>query len=389
LPDDLTSENPFVRYRERLDSYLVALSNGWSDAQFVALVEQMDTAVAAVEGHGFARTPLVAGSALAKAAGLDCKLVIKNDTGNVGGSHKSRHLFGLALHHAVADPPGFSPSTSQPLAIASCGNAALSASVIAAALGQELHVFVPTWADQSIVDRLQANGATVNACERRDTELGDPAFLRYREAVEAGARPFTVQGSEVPAVIDGARTLGWEIGEELATAQGATAHIDVIYLQVGGGAFATAVSMGLLDAVDGGWLNAPPRIIAVQPEVAHPLVRAWNLLVGANGEVDATAIMQAARANPDAYMTAWENPPPSFASGILDDITYDWLGVLEAMVRTGGRAICATEDQFHRAHELALQATDIAASPTGTSGFAGLLAQPPAAGERAVVVFTG
>ncbi len=383
MPDDLTSENPFVRYRERLDVYLVARRRGWSDADFVALVERLDQAVAAVEGHGFARTPLVPGAAVVAAAGLDCKLVLKDDTDNVGGSHKSRHLFGLALHQAIDD------ARTGPLAIASCGNAARSAGVVAAALGRELQVFVPDWADVDVIDRLNELGAHINVCERRSGELGDPAFLRYQEAVADGAVPFTVQGTEAPAVIDGGRTLGWELAEELATAQGGTAAIDSLYIQVGGGALATAVSMAMFDAVDCGWLAKPPRILAVQPANAHPLARAWHRLVDPDGGADPVAIMTEARANPDRYMTPWEDPPESLATGILDDVTYDWLGVVEAMARTGGHPVLASESDIARAHALIADHTSIVASPTGTAGLAGLLADPPEPEARAAVLITG
>ena len=88
-------------------------------------------------------------------------------------------------------------------------------------------------------------------------------------------------------------------------------------------------------------------------------------------------------------MTPWEEPPKSLATGILDDVTYDWLGVVEAMARTGGSAVLASEEDFARAHELVAAHTDIVASPTGTAGLAGLLASPPESGEKAAVLLTG
>ena len=47
-----------------------------------------------------------------------------------------------------------------------------------------------------------------------DDPPGDPAMLRFREAVAAGAIPFTVQGPENALALDGGRTLGWEIAEQ-------------------------------------------------------------------------------------------------------------------------------------------------------------------------------
>jgi threonine synthase len=154
--------NPFVRYRTTLDSYRAASARGWSDADFVALVERLDAAVASVEGNGFAMTPLRKEPGLARAVGLaGGRLWVKDDTGNVSGSHKGRHLFGLMLHHAVT------PSTDdRELAIASCGNAALAAAIVARAVDRPLRVFIPVDAAPSVVKRLTELGATTVECQR-------------------------------------------------------------------------------------------------------------------------------------------------------------------------------------------------------------------------------
>ncbi|MDH3754362.1 MAG: pyridoxal-phosphate dependent enzyme [Acidimicrobiia bacterium] len=379
-----SSEHPFLRYRERLDSYRAAIDLGWNDQRFVDLVSELDDAVASVAGHGFVRTPFGRASELADAARLGGDLWVKDETDNVGHSHKARHLFGIALSHAVRGD-----DTGAPYAISSCGNAAIAAATIAKGIGRELHVFVPTWADAAVIDELTALGAVLKVSPRRDGEQGDPCFLRYRESVAEGAVPFTVQGTEVPAALDGGRTLGWELAEQLAAAVGAPASLDVIYVQVGGGALAASTSMALFDAVEAGWLSSVPRIRAVQPEQAHPLVRAWQRLVGDAGGADPVAVMTAARADPDAYMTPWETEPKSFATGILDDVTYDWLPVVEAMARSGGTPVLASEETLHRSYELAHAHTDIPVCPTGAAGLAGLLTDPPGPTERAVVLFTG
>ncbi|MED5361217.1 MAG: hypothetical protein VX760_01590, partial [Actinomycetota bacterium] len=110
--------NPFIVYREQLDSYSKALADGWSDQQFVDLVNRLDQEIAQVDGRGFSVTPLVDGSALASALDLHVDLKIKVEINSVGGSHKARHLFGVALHLAIEQDK---KPTSEPLAIASCG----------------------------------------------------------------------------------------------------------------------------------------------------------------------------------------------------------------------------------------------------------------------------
>lgn len=177
-------QNPFLRYRDRLESYAAVQDGALSDDQFVEIVSQLDEQVAAVWGRGFVLTPLLDGADLAAAIGLDVTLSIKVEAGSVGGSHKARHLMGVMIDQLIAEQRGEPLATN--FAIASCGNAALGAAVIARAVHRHLDVFVPTWADEVVVSALQDLGASINRCERRDGEAGDPAYLRFRESVEIG-----------------------------------------------------------------------------------------------------------------------------------------------------------------------------------------------------------
>ena len=79
--------------------------------------------------------------------------------------------------------------------------------------------------------------------------------------------------------------------------------------------------------------------------------------------------------------------PHSIASGILDDETYDWFELVQAMQASGGRPLVASEDRLREANWLAHQTTDIAVSNTGTAGLAGLLGLRPEG--RSLVLFTG
>jgi hypothetical protein len=88
-------------------------------------------------------------------------------------------------------------------------------------------------------------------------------------------------------------------------------------------------------------------------------------------------------------MTPWDNPH-SIADGILDDETYDWIGVFEAIGPWGDAPIVAAEADIVAAHALARSA-GFDVSATGSAGLAGLLAvidavQPT---ERVTVVMSG
>ena len=59
IAEDESSTNPFVRYRGLLYSHRVAMARGMSDAQYVAMAEELNASLEATGGTGFAETPLL------------------------------------------------------------------------------------------------------------------------------------------------------------------------------------------------------------------------------------------------------------------------------------------------------------------------------------------
>ena len=373
-------ENPFLRYRQGLTPYRLARAVGLADAAWVDLVGELDTQLQRVDGRGFRVTPMVRQPKLAAALGLAGDLWIKDETGNVSGSHKGRHLAGVMLYLRVLEASGLALGEdlrARHLAIASCGNAALAAATIARAADWPLDVFIPVDAESSVVRRLGELGAAVVVCERRVGEAGDPCVRAARAAVAAGAIPFSVQGPDDGLAVEGARTLAFEMAETLAAAG---AEVETLFVQVGGGALMSALAQGLAIAVAAGLLRRAPRLIAVQTAGCAPLARAWRRL--ADGD-----LAQAARAR-SRFMWPWESAPVSLAHGILDDETYDWWEVLKAMRQTDGEPVVADEAAVARALSLARAHTAIPVSATGSAGLAGALAGPRP-GRSAAAVFSG
>ena len=377
--DTEPSPNPVVRYRRRFPAYHVARAADWSDARFVDLVCGLDEAIADVDGHGFRATPIVRSTGLDQALGFErgAGVWVKDETGNVSGSHKARHLMGVMLALDVATSLGLADPDA-PLAIASCGNAALAAAVVARAARRRLLVFVPPTAEPAVVDRLRSLKAEVEVCARRPGQAGDPTVHRLLEAIAAGAVPFTVQGNLNGLAIEGGATLGWELIDQLPDDASA---LHRLVIHVGGGAFASAAAMALDEAVALGQLGHQPVIDTVQTQGGYPLARAYQRVLqdlgatpGARLDGDAVevALRHAARHRSD-YMWAWESEPVSIAHGILDDETYDWLAVVRAMLLTGGRAVVVDEATLEAANALAMPELGIDADHTGSAGLAGLI----------------
>jgi threonine synthase len=406
--------NPFVRYRTLSHAYHVARRHGMADAQYMELVRDLDRAVARVDGHGFTVTPFVSQADLAERAGV-AELWVKDETGNVSGSHKGRHLMGLLILLEVVERIGLAgPGPVRRLAIASCGNAALAAAVVARAGDRPLDVFVPTWAEPAVLSRLEALGALIHVVPRQDGIPGDPTYHALQAALGEGAIPFTCQGPDNGLTVEGGMTLGYEIADG---ARAAGVAFDRLFVQVGGGALASAVVQGLREAASLGPMEGLPRIHAVQTRGGHPLARAYDRVAagilerlgepaslagsaeGADrirekaGAPEVEEELSAAARDRSSSMWPWETEPTSVATGILDDETYDWLAVVRGMVETGGFPVLVSEETLEAANVLARGTTGIDVDHTGSAGLAGLFEMREAGAvdpqERAAVLFTG
>ena len=207
-------------------------------------------------------------------------------------------------------------------------------------------------------------GAQIQVCEPAASERGDPCYSRFREAVSNGSHPFGVQGTDTATAFDGGRTLGWELGDQVP-------NLEAAFVQIGGGGLGTATAMALPNI----------SLYPVQAAGCAPLKRAWDLLAP---DFDMTK----AKENPEDFMWPWDKPT-SVASGILDDITYDWLPLLEATLASSGEPVVVPETSLIETHRIATSVTGLNVSPTGVAGLAGLVEAPPRAGTVVAVLFTG
>ncbi|MCA9520676.1 MAG: pyridoxal-phosphate dependent enzyme [Myxococcales bacterium] len=382
---DPTRNNPFLRYRRLLTSYAIVDD----DARFVELVTRLDDAVASVDGGGFRVSPLATETALGNALGRRAALWVKDETHNVAGSHKARHLMGILLYLEA-----LGVAREHPLAIASCGNAALAAAVVARAARRPLSVYLPPSASPTVLDRLRALDARIEICPRFPGTSGDPCYHGFQRALREGAIPFCCTGPDNALTIEGGETLGFELAEGMRT-RGVPHHL---LIQVGGGALASAVTQALFRAHRWGWIEQPPKIDPVQTRGAWPLPRAFERVVellAASGDDRGSAsdALEAIVRRRSSWMWAWEDEPQSIAHGILDDETYDGWQTILGTLRSGGRPLIVEESDLHSAYQLAQLNTTIRASHTGVAGLAGLLAlereQALRRDETVCLLFTG
>jgi threonine dehydratase len=377
--------NPFIRHRELLHSWHASRRRGMTDESYVEMVRELDAAVAGVDGRGFRTTPFGRQADLSDRLGFESLggVWVKDETGNVSGSHKARHLMGIMLYLRVVER-----AERPPLAIASCGNAALAAAVVARAAGRPLRVFVPPHAEPAVLARLRALGADVVACPREPGVAGDPCVVRFRQAVEHGSLPFCCQGNENGLTIEGGETLGYEMVSVLGETE-----LDHVVIQVGGGALASACIQAFALAARLGRVPQMPHFHTVQTSGAWPLKRAYDLVAARAKEGTLVEALRYAAAHRPEFMKPWEEVPHGIAHGILDDETYDWHAVVRGMLNTGGSPVVVDEELLKEANALARSATGIAVCHTGSAGLAGLMQlrregiiEP---GQRAAVIFSG
>jgi threonine synthase len=421
----------FELFREFLGSRSLV-----GDERWMRIHDRVQTALESFEGKGFTFTPLTREHELAAALGV-VGVLVKDETGNITGSHKGRHLMGAILYlEALRELSG---GDKPELAVYSCGNAALAASAVARAGGYVLHAYVPEDVNPLVDGMLAERGAVVEKFARDPGQAGDPCYLAFTEALENEKYvPFSCSGSDNWSNIEGGETLGLEAALQLSRLGENPDHVVV---QVGGGALGRSLVKAFQEAGDAGLMDRMPQIHACQPEGGFPFVRAYLLALadiarraglhfdlaydrGAEpaGQLAAVRRFQEFRGEQVAsvsefarrrfhgpevqatiarmasdrgeFMWPWDGgAPKSLAHGILDDETYDWHHLLSGMLETGGRAVVLGEESIA---EAALKVEEHCAPPvcaTGAAGVAGLMELKRlgaiAPEDEILVLFTG
>lgn len=203
-------------------------------------------------------TPLVRATGLGNAIGV-AQTYIKDESQNPTGSFKARGL-SLAVSRALE-------LGAKRLAIPSAGNAASALSAYAAAASLSAHVFMPQDVPTTFRVECESYGAEVTLIDGLITDCGQ----RVREGAEERGW-FDVSTLKEPYRIEGKKTLGYELAEQLNWQLP-----NVVIYPTGGGtglvgmwkAFAEMEEMGLVG-------SERPRMVVVQSAGCAPMVRAFE-----------------------------------------------------------------------------------------------------------------
>ena len=207
-------------------------------------------------GEGF--TPLIQAKTLGRELGLQ-RLWIKDEAQNPTGSFKDR---GLSLAVSRAKELGV-----KKVAIPSAGNAGGSLSAYAARAGIEAHVFMPRdtpIANQIEVQQYGAHLTLVNGF------INDCGRLIAEKKAKQGW--FDVSTLKEPYRVEGKKTMGYEIAEQLNWSLP-----DVIIYPTGGGTGLIGMWKAFQEMEQLGWTGSKrPRMVSVQASGCAPIVKAFT-----------------------------------------------------------------------------------------------------------------
>ncbi len=207
-------------------------------------------------GEGF--TPLLEAKTLSLELGLR-RVWIKDEAQNPTGSFKDR---GLCLAVSRAKELGV-----KKLAIPSAGNAGGSLSAYAARAGIEANVFMPK--DTPAANQIEARqyGARLTLVDGLINDCG--RIIAERKAAEGW---FDVSTLKEPYRVEGKKTMGYEIAEQLKWKLP-----DVIIYPTGGGTGLIGMWKAFAEMEEMGWIgNDRPRMVSVQASGCAPIVRAFE-----------------------------------------------------------------------------------------------------------------
>ena len=294
------------RYREVLpvehDENIVSLGEGW--------------------------TPLVRASRLGKQLGLD-HLFIKDESQNPTQSFKAR---GMTAAVSMAKELG-----ARKLAVPSAGNAAGALAAYAARAGLEAFIFMPRDTPRANVIECEQTGAQVTLMDGLITDCG--AEVGRRKEAEGW---FDVSTLKEPYRIEGKKTLGYEVAEQLEWQLP-----DVIIYPTGGGTGLIGMWKAFDEMEQMGWIGSKrPRMVTVQAEGCAPIVKAF-----ADGK-------QFADEFPNAHTTA---------SGLRVPKAIGDFMILDALRSSGGTAIAVTDDELIAATREIGAAEGIFCAPEGAA----------------------
>jgi threonine synthase len=261
-------------------------------------------------------------------------VVIKDEGLNPTGSFKAR---GLSAAVTMARHFGL-----KKLAIPSAGNAAGALAAYAAAAGIEAHIFMPK--DVPLANRVECDyyGAHVTLVDGLISDCARKVAELKEKPTWAAEGWFDVSTTKEPYRVEGKKTMGYEIAEQL----GWKLPQGVIY-PTGGGVGLLGMWKAFEEMEELGFIGSErPNMISVQSSGCGPIVKAWD-----EGR---------------ASVEMWPHAS-TVAAGLRVPKPYADYLILDILKKSGGLALAATDTEILAATRHWAKVEGIFAAPEGAA----------------------
>ncbi len=279
-------------------------------------------------------------------------LYLKDESFNPTGTFKAR---GMAAAVSQARALG-----ARKLAVPTAGNAGGALAAYASRAGLEAYVLMPKDAPQANQLEVRAHGANLILV---DGLIGDCGRLLAERKQREGW--FDVSTLKEPYRIEGKKTLGYELYEQLGGWLP-----DAIFYPTGGGVGLIGMWKAFDEMEALGWIGSErPKMISVQASGCAPIVRAFE------------------QRKPESE--PWKDATTIAAGLRVPKALGDFL-VLDAIYRSGGAAVAATDDEILAGVRTLAQLEGIFACPEGGAVIAALpklLERGVLKGEDTMILF--
>jgi threonine synthase len=283
---------------------------------------------------GEGMTPLVRVRSVERALGV-AEIWIKDEAQNPTGSFKARGM-AAALSRATA-------AGARRFTVPTAGNAGVALAAYGSRAGAAVRVYAPRGTPSRLLEQVGVHGAELVV---QDGHIGDCGRASRAWAAESGA--FDVSTLREPYRIEGKKTLGLEIAEQMGWALP-----DVIVYPTGGGTGLIGMWKAFDELRAAGWVprSARPRLVSVQAAGCAPVVRAF----------------EAAAAAPEP----WADPITS-ASGLRVPAPLGGALILRALRETDGIAVAVSDDALLEAARRIAGSEGLDMCPEGGAAVAAL-----------------
>jgi threonine synthase len=259
---------------------------------------------------------------------------IKDEGLNPTGSFKAR---GLSAAVTMARHFGL-----KKLAIPSAGNAAGALAAYAAAAGIEAHIFLPK--DVPMANRVECDyyGAQVTLVDGLISDCARKVAELKEKPTWAAEGWFDVSTTKEPYRVEGKKTMGYEIAEQL----GWKLPQGVIY-PTGGGVGLLGMWKAFEEMEELGFIGSErPNMISVQASGCAPIVKAWD-----EGR---------------ASVEMWPHAS-TVAAGLRVPKPYGDYLILDILKKSGGLALAASDTEIFAATRHWAKVEGVFAAPEGAA----------------------